>query len=52
MCNLYNLLATQAMIDVRVERPLPDCSLTVAPLKWLPVLSGEREGGDLLRLDG
>ena len=36
-----------------LQRPLPDGSLTVVaekPLKWLPVLNGEPEGGDPLRL--
>lgn len=36
-----------------LQRPLPDGSLTVVaekPLKWLPVLDGESEGGDPLRL--
>lgn len=36
-----------------LQRPLPDGSLTVLttqPLKWLPVLEGEPEGGDPLRL--
>lgn len=36
-----------------LQRPLPDGSLTVVaqrPLKWLPVLDGEPESGDPLRL--
>lgn len=36
-----------------LQRPLPDGSMTVVaqkPLKWLPVLDGEPEGGDPLRL--
>jgi len=36
-----------------LQRPLPDGSLTVVatkPLKWLPVLDGEPEGGDPLRM--
>ena len=36
-----------------LQRPLPDGALTVIaekPLKWLPVLEGEPEGGDPLRL--
>lgn len=36
-----------------LQRPLPDASLRIvatAPLKWLPVLEGEPEGGDPLRL--
>lgn len=36
-----------------LQRPFPDGSLTVVaekPLKWLPVLDGEPEGGDPLRL--
>ena len=36
-----------------LQRPLPDGSLTVVaekPLKWLPVLNGEPEPGDPLRL--
>ncbi len=36
-----------------LQRPLPDGALTVVaekPLKWLPVLDGEPEGGDPLRL--
>ena len=36
-----------------LQRPLPDGSLEVVarkPLKWLPVLDGEPEGGDPLRL--
>lgn len=36
-----------------LQRPLPDGALIVVaeqPLKWLPVLNGEPEGGDPLRL--
>ncbi len=36
-----------------LQRPLPNGMLTVIaekPLKWLPVLDGEPEGGDPLRL--